>query len=62
VFDWPQAVPTDHENADEFLERDVRNLVSYFRRKHPKQVGDPDVRAISEALRNDEFESIRDNR
>jgi len=62
VFDWPQAVPTDHENADEFLERDVRNLVSYFRRKHPKQVGDPDVRAISETLRNDEFESIREHR
>ncbi|MWG35337.1 serine/threonine-protein kinase RIO2 [Halomarina oriensis] len=62
VFDWPQAVSTDHENADEFLERDVENLVGYFRRKHPKQVGDPDVRAVPETLRNDEFESVRDHR
>jgi len=35
VFDWPQAVPTDHENARELLERDVTNVVGYFRRKVP---------------------------
>jgi len=33
IFDWPQATPTDHENADELLERDVENVVGYFRRK-----------------------------
>ena len=35
VFDWPQAVPVDHENADEFLERDVENVLTYFERKYP---------------------------
>ena len=24
IFDWPQGIPTDHQNATEFLERDVR--------------------------------------
>jgi RIO kinase 2 len=40
VFDWPQAVPTDHENAAEFLRRDLTNVVGYFRRKYPQQVPD----------------------
>jgi RIO kinase 2 len=35
LFDWPQAVATDHENAREFLERDVENIVGYFERKYP---------------------------
>ena len=51
VFDWPQAVPTDHENADEFLERDVGNLVGYFRRKYPAIVDEVDVSGLSEAIR-----------
>ena len=38
IFDWPQAVPTDHENAEEFLIRDVENLLGYFRRKYPRIV------------------------
>ncbi|APX96859.1 serine/threonine-protein kinase RIO2 [Natronorubrum daqingense] len=40
IFDWPQAVPTDHENAAEFLRRDLRNIVGYFRRKYPQHVPD----------------------
>jgi RIO kinase 2 len=59
VFDWPQAVPVDHENAEEFLERDVRNLVDYFRRKHPSKVPDVDVPAVADALRADAFEGVR---
>jgi RIO kinase 2 len=59
VFDWPQAVPVDHENAEEFLERDVRNLVGYFRRKHPAEVPDVDVPAVAEAIRADAFEGVR---
>ncbi|MFC6836845.1 serine/threonine-protein kinase RIO2 [Halomarina ordinaria] len=59
IFDWPQAVPTDHENADEFLDRDVANLVRYFRRKYPQQVGEEDVSAIADAIRDDSFESVR---
>ncbi|OLZ39991.1 serine/threonine protein phosphatase [Natrinema saccharevitans] len=40
IFDWPQAVPTDHENAGEFLRRDLTNIVGYFRRKYPQHVPD----------------------
>ncbi|MDH5815528.1 MAG: serine protein kinase RIO [Candidatus Nezhaarchaeota archaeon] len=32
-FDFGQAVLTTHPNADFFLERDVRNVVNYFRKK-----------------------------
>jgi len=58
VFDWPQAVPTDHENSVELLERDVENTVGYFQRKYPHQIGDVDVRALSEAIAAGEFESV----
>jgi len=58
VFDWPQAVPVDHENAEEFLERDVRNLVGYFRRKHPSKVPDVDVPAVAATIRADAFEGV----
>ena len=51
VFDWPQAVATDHENADELLERDVENVVSFFRRKHPQEMPDAvDTRALAAAI------------
>lgn len=33
IIDWPQAVKTDHANALELLERDVKNLLAYFYRK-----------------------------
>ncbi|MFB6090112.1 MAG: serine/threonine-protein kinase RIO2, partial [Halobellus sp.] len=42
VFDWPQAVSTDHDNARELLSRDVENLVSYFERKYPSSLPDVD--------------------
>ncbi|GAB6879068.1 serine/threonine-protein kinase RIO2 [Halorubrum gandharaense] len=60
IFDWPQAVPTDHENAGEFLERDVRNLLRYFGRKYPHEVPkDADIAAIAGAIADDEFETVR---
>ena len=60
IFDWPQAVPTDHENAPELLERDVQNIVSYFRRKYPQKVTDStDIDALSQSMREDSFESVR---
>ncbi|GCF14281.1 hypothetical protein Harman_22160 [Haloarcula mannanilytica] len=58
VFDWPQAVPTDHENARELLTRDVENIVSYFERKYPQEIRDVDRRAVAEQLATDSFESI----
>ena len=58
VFDWPQAVPTDHENADELLRRDVENTLGYFQRKYPGQVGDADLNGLADAVAADEFTSI----
>jgi RIO kinase 2 len=58
VFDWPQAVPTDHENAREFLERDVENVVGYFGRKYPGQVGDPDVTALASAVADGALKNV----
>ncbi|WP_439025381.1 RIO1 family regulatory kinase/ATPase domain-containing protein [Haloarchaeobius sp. DT45] len=59
VFDWPQAVPTEHDNAEEFLERDLRNIVGYFRRKYPQEVPDIDEGAVADAIAAGEFESVR---
>jgi len=33
IIDWPQAVKTDHANAAELLERDLKNLLAFFNRK-----------------------------
>jgi len=60
VFDWPQAVSTDHENADRLLERDIENLLGYFRRKYPTQTPDVQVASVAARVRADDFESLRD--
>ncbi len=57
VFDWPQAVATDHENADEFLERDVENVVSFFQRKYPQEMPDEvNDRGLATAIRDGDGE------
>jgi RIO kinase 2 len=33
IIDWPQAVKTDHANASELLERDLKNITTTFSRK-----------------------------
>ncbi|WP_246986698.1 serine/threonine-protein kinase RIO2 [Halorientalis marina] len=58
VFDWPQAVPTDHENADELLTRDIENLLGYFKRKYPNDVGEVDTDAVADAIVAGEFDSV----
>jgi RIO kinase 2 len=60
VFDWPQAVPADHANAADLLERDVSNLVGYFRRKHPRLVPDVDAAAVADAVAAGDFETVRE--
>jgi len=60
VFDWPQAVPTDHANARELLERDVENVVGYFRRKYPHQVGAVDIRTLADAIEAGESVAVAD--
>jgi RIO kinase 2 len=62
IFDWPQAVPTDHGNAEEFLERDVKNVVGYFGRKYPQLVPDGvDAQAVATAVADGGFETIRNH-
>ena len=33
IIDWLQWVPTDHPNANSFLERDIENICNYFQKK-----------------------------
>jgi RIO kinase 2 len=56
VFDWPQAVATDHENARELLVRDVENIVGYFGRKYPHHVDGVDADGLAAALADNDFE------
>jgi RIO kinase 2 len=60
VFDWPQAVPVDHENAREFLARDVENLLRYFGRKYPHEIPrDADIDGLTAAIVDGSFETVR---
>ena len=62
IFDWPQAVPTDHANADELLTRDVENLLGYFERKYPRTMAASfDSGGIVEALTEGAFDSIAEH-
>jgi RIO kinase 2 len=58
LFDWPQATPSDHENARELLARDVDNIVSYFQQKYPSDIPDVDVAAVADAVADGEFSSV----
>jgi RIO kinase 2 len=58
VFDWPQAVPTDHPNAAELLRRDVENVVGFFRRKYPTDAGTVHVDGVVDAIQSGEFTSL----
>ncbi len=60
VFDWPQSVPTDHENARELLARDVENVVRYFERKYPGETPDIDVERAAGAVAEGSFASVRE--
>jgi RIO kinase 2 len=33
IIDWPQYVTADHANAEELLERDLKNVLTFFNRK-----------------------------
>jgi RIO kinase 2 len=58
VFDWPQAVPTDHDNAGELLARDVANVVGYFERKYPAATPDVDESTVVERIRDGTFTTV----
>jgi RIO kinase 2 len=38
IIDWPQFVRTDHPNAQDFLERDVKNVLDFFGRRYQVRV------------------------
>lgn len=38
IIDWPQYVTTEHPNAQQLLERDVRNVLIYFQRKQKLKI------------------------
>jgi RIO kinase 2 len=60
IFDWPQAVSTDHENSDELLARDLKNIYGYFRRKYPTETPESvDLVALADDIADDELDSIR---
>lgn len=58
VFDWPQSVPTEHENARELLERDIENVLGYFKRKYPHAIPGVDDAAVAAAIAENRFDSI----
>ncbi len=43
IIDWPQYTTTDHPNAEEFLARDVQNVLRYFQRKHMLRTNQKEV-------------------
>lgn len=59
IFDWPQAVPAEHENSGELLGRDVENVLGHFHRKYPHETPDVDQGALVDALVEDAFKTIR---
>lgn len=61
LFDWPQATATDHENARGLLDRDVENIVQYFKQKYPSDVPDADLSSIADSIESGAFSTIEDH-
>ena len=60
IFDWPQAVSTDHENSDELLARDLKNVCGYFQRKYPGETPESvDLGALADDIVDDKLDSVR---
>lgn len=43
LIDWPQWIGTDHRNARSILERDIDNILAFFKRKYRTAVDREDV-------------------
>ncbi|MGD0643899.1 MAG: RIO1 family regulatory kinase/ATPase [Candidatus Bathyarchaeia archaeon] len=43
IIDWPQYVMTNHANAEELLERDLKNILTFFSRKFSVKVAVKDA-------------------
>ncbi|MFO7926377.1 MAG: serine/threonine-protein kinase RIO2 [Halobacteriota archaeon] len=59
IFDWPQAVPTEHANSRELLQRDIDNLFGHFERKYPRETPGIDRGKLADALVSGTFETVR---
>ena len=44
IIDWPQYVKTDQVNASELLERDLLNIVTFFKRRFKIKIQVQEVR------------------
>ncbi|MFB6254575.1 MAG: serine/threonine-protein kinase RIO2 [Halobacteriaceae archaeon] len=60
VFDWPQGVSTEHNNATELLQRDVQNIIDYFDRKYPDSLPSLDPQNITAAIIDGEFKRVHE--
>ncbi len=47
IIDWPQYVATTHANAEELLQRDVGNVLSFFNRKYRSK---RDIREVMHSI------------
>ncbi|HMF33412.1 MAG TPA: RIO1 family regulatory kinase/ATPase [Candidatus Lokiarchaeia archaeon] len=54
IIDFPQWVPADHPNAEEYLRRDVANVCNFFHRRYRVE-SDLDA-IVTEIMKNEEIE------
>lgn len=50
IIDWPQAVPSNHPNAQNLLRRDVFNIVRFFNKKFSLRINPEDT--LNEIINN----------
>ncbi|NYT02836.1 MAG: serine/threonine protein kinase, partial [Methanosarcinales archaeon] len=55
IIDWAQAIPLSHPHARELLERDVSNLLKFFKRKYDLNI---DLQEALPATRPEVFENL----
>ena len=60
IFDWPQAVPTEHANSRELLRRDIDNVFGHFERKYPSETPEIDREHVADAVSGGSFETVRE--
>jgi RIO kinase 2 len=60
IFDWPQAVPTEHANSRELLRRDIDNVFGHFERKYPSETPEIDREHVADAVAGGSFETVRE--
>lgn len=49
IIDWPQSIGKEHTSADMMLERDVRNILNFFRKRYGL---DYDIKQVVEYIKS----------